>query len=317
MLIPLAAEPTLTVFQAFVLGAVQGITELLPISSSAHLFLFPTLLGWPYFGVTFDVALHAGTLLALVVAYLDDWLGMARNFFSPDRAKRTEARALFGMICVATVPALAAGLVLGDLEDRLRSVLLIASLQLCFGILLWVSDRFSRPGRDDLVPGWATSIGVGLAQCLALVPGVSRSGITMTAGRAFGLSRLAAARFSFLVSMPITLAAVSYTLLLKSKELSHAIPTSTLLVGVGSSALFGFLAIPLPPRHPPPQQLRRVRPLSRAPGPGPVRLVGAPPPLGSVHRPSGAVIPAVSGPGRGSSDSCGRAGGDVPGAGGT
>ena len=243
MLIPLAAEPTLTVFQAFVLGAVQGITELLPISSSAHLFLFPTLLGWPYFGVTFDVALHAGTLLALVVAYLDDWLGMARNFFSPDRAKRTEARALFGMICVATVPALAAGLVLGDLEDRLRSVLLIASLQLCFGLLLWVSDRFSRPGRDDLVPGWATSIGVGLAQCLALVPGVSRSGITMTAGRAFGLSRLAAARFSFLVSMPITLAAVSYTLLLKSKELSHAIPTSTLLVGVGSSALFGFLAI--------------------------------------------------------------------------
>jgi len=245
MLIPLAAaaEPTLTLFQAFVLGAVQGITELLPISSSAHLFIFPTLLGWPYFGVTFDVALHAGTLLALVFAYLDDWRRMAANFFSSDAGPRTEARALFGMICVATVPGLAAGFVLGDLEDRLRSVVLIASLQLVFGLLLWAVDRFARPGREAAVPGWATAVGVGLAQCLALVPGVSRSGVTMTTGRACGLSQLSAARFSFLVSMPITLAAVMYTLLLKSKTLSHEIPVSTLFVGVASSALFGFLAI--------------------------------------------------------------------------
>ena len=243
MLMPLAAEPTLTVFQAFVLGAVQGLTELLPISSSAHLFLFPTLLGWPYFGVTFDIALHAGTLLALVFAYLEDWRRMAAGFFSSDAAQRTEARSLFSMIAVATLPALVLGGVLGNLEDRRRSVLLIATLQLVFGILLWAVDRFSRSTRDDRVPGWGTALGVGMAQCLALVPGVSRSGITMTAGRAFGLTRLASARFSFLLSMPITLAAVTYTLLLKSKELSHAIPLSTLLVGVGSSALFGFLAI--------------------------------------------------------------------------
>lgn len=243
MLIPLAAEPTLTVFQAFVLGAVQGLTELLPISSSAHLFLFPTLLGWPYFGVTFDIALHAGTLLALVFAYLEDWRRMAVDFFSPDAARRGEARSLFSMIAVATVPALVLGGVLGDLEDRLRSVVLIATLQLVFGILLWAADRFSRSNRDDRVPGWGTALGVGLAQCLSLVPGVSRSGITMTAARVFGLTRLASARFSFLLSMPITLAAVTYTLLLKSKELSHEIPMSTLLVGVGSSALFGFLAI--------------------------------------------------------------------------
>jgi len=239
----LAAEPTLTVFQAFVLGAVQGITELLPISSSAHLFLFPTLLGWPYFGVTFDIALHAGTLLALIVAYLEDWRRMAQDFFADDVHKRSEARSLLGMLAIATVPAAIAGKLLGDLEERLRSVVLIATLQLVFGVLLWAADRFSRPGRDDRVPGWGTALGVGLAQCLSLVPGVSRSGITMTAGRAFGLTRLASARFSFLLSMPITLAAVMYTLLGKSRELSHAIPVSTLLVGVASSALFGFLAI--------------------------------------------------------------------------
>ena len=243
----LAAEPTLTVFQAFVLGAVQGITELLPISSSAHLYLFPTLLGWPYAGVTFDIALHAGTLLALFVAYFDDWRRMAVEFFSPDAAKRTEARSLLAMIVVATVPGLMAGWKLGDLEDRLRAlpyaVPIMASLLLVFGILLWAADRFSRPGREDRVPGWGPALGVGLAQCLALVPGVSRSGITITAGRTFGLSRMAAARFSFLLSLPITAAVVANTLLFKGRELSNAMPMSTLLVGVASSALFGFLAI--------------------------------------------------------------------------
>jgi undecaprenyl-diphosphatase len=241
------AEPTLTVFQAFVLGVVQGITELLPISSSAHLYLLPTLLGWPYAGVTFDIALHAGTLLALVAAFLDDWWRMAVGFFASDATKRNEARSLFAVIAVGTVPGLMAGWKLGDLEDKLRTlpyaVPLMAALLGVFGVLLWAADKFSRPGRDERIPGWGAAIGVGLAQALALVPGVSRSGITMTAGRTFGLTRLAAARFSFLLSMPITLAAVMYTLLLKSKELSHTMPMSTLLVGVVTSALFGFLAI--------------------------------------------------------------------------
>jgi undecaprenyl-diphosphatase len=239
----LAAEPVLTAFQAFVLGMVQGITELLPVSSSAHLFLFPTLLGWPYAGVTFDIALHAGTLLALVVAFLDDWRRMIVDFFALDPVRRSEARSLLGMLAVATVPGLVAGRLLGQLEERLRSVPLMAALLASFGVLLWIADRFSKPGRDDRVPGWGPAVGIGLAQCLALVPGVSRSGITMTAGRALGLTRMASARFSFLLSMPITLAAVMYTLLLKSRELSHEMPASTLLIGVASSALFGFLAI--------------------------------------------------------------------------
>lgn len=233
----------MTPLQAIVLGAVQGLSELLPISSSAHLYLVPTLLGWPYAGVAFDVAMHAGTLLALVFAFLDDWLQLASGLFTADEAKRTEARNLFGMIVVATVPALIAGKVIGELEERLRSVPLQATTLLVFGLLLWAADRFTRAHRDDRAPGWGTALYIGFAQCLALVPGVSRSGITMTAGRSAGLSRIAAARFSFLISMPITLAAVLYTGLLKSRNLLAEMPMSTLMIGVASSAVFGFLAI--------------------------------------------------------------------------
>ena len=116
---------------------------------------------------------------------------------------------------------------------------------LVFGIVLWASDRFTARARDDRVPGWGTSLAVGIAQCLALVPGVSRSGITMTAGRFAGLSRLSSARFSFLLSTPITLAAVVYTGLLKSRDLMQHVPTGTLLIGMATSAVFSFLAIRL------------------------------------------------------------------------
>lgn len=238
-----AAEPVLTSLQAAVLGAVQGLSELLPISSSAHLYLVPTLLGWPYAGVAFDVALHAGTLLALVAAFLDDWLRLLSDLTCRDPARRAEGRNLFGMIVVATVPALIAGKVIGELEDRLRSVNLQASMLLVFGLLLWLADIWGKRGRDDRAPGWGTALFVGFAQCLALVPGVSRSGITMTAGRAAGLSRQGSARFSFLISAPITLAAVLYTWLLKSRGLMSEMPASTLAIGVISSAVFGFLAI--------------------------------------------------------------------------
>ena len=239
----LLVEPLLTPLQALVLGAVQGLSELLPISSSAHLYLVPTLLGWPYAGVAFDVAMHAGTLLALGAAFFEDWVRLFRDAVGADAALRTDARNMFGMLVVATVPGLVAGRVLGELEERLRSVPLQATMLLVFGILLWLADRYSGRGRDDRAPGWGTSLAVGFAQCLALVPGVSRSGITMTAGRAAGLSRIGAARFSFMLSMPITLAAVLYTGLLKSRNLLAEMPISTLLIGIASSALFGFFAI--------------------------------------------------------------------------
>lgn len=238
-----ASEPVLTPLQAFVLGAVQGLTELLPVSSSAHLYLVPTLLGWPYAGVAYDVAMHAGTLLALVLAFFEDWRLLAADALGGDATRRDQARAQIGMIAVATVPGLVAGKVLGELEEQLRSIPLQAVMLLVFGIALWAADRFTKRAEDRRVAGWGTALAVGFAQCAALVPGVSRSGITMTAGRMAGLSRLASARFSFMLSTPITLAAVLYTGLFKAHSLLLEMPASTLLIGIGSSALFGFLAI--------------------------------------------------------------------------
>jgi len=243
MLATLPPEAVMTPLQAIVLGMVQGLTELLPISSSAHLFLVPTVLGWPYAGVAFDVALHAGTVLALVVAFLDDWLLMARDAWADDPERRRVARGLFGVIVLATIPGLIAGKLLGDLEERLRSVPLQATMLALFGALLWAADRFARRAEDPRVPGWRTALAVGLSQCLALVPGVSRSGITMTTGRVAGLSRVSAARFSFLISTPITLAAVVYTGLIQSRHLLGQVPAGTLLLGMASSAVFSFVAI--------------------------------------------------------------------------
>jgi undecaprenyl-diphosphatase len=231
-----------TPLQAAVLGAVQGLTELLPVSSSAHLYVVPTLMGWPYAGLAFDVALHGGTLLALVVAFWGDWLGMLRDAFSADAAVAREARMLWAKLAVATVPAAIVGKVFGDLiEHHTRFLPLQAATLAVFGLLLWLADRFRPPGLETRSPSWGTAIGMGLAQCLALVPGVSRSGVTMTSGRASGLSRVAAARFSFLLATPITFGAF----LLKLPDVPRDFPVSTLAIGVASAALFGVIAIRL------------------------------------------------------------------------
>lgn len=247
-------DPVLTPLQAAVLGAVQGLTELLPISSSAHLYLVPTLLGWPYVGVAFDVAMHAGTLAALVLAFWGDWVRMFRDAIAPEGSPaslpqvdgaddRSVARMQFGMLVVATIPGLVAGRVLSEIEEQLRSVPLQAATLLVFGLLLWLVDRAVTRSEDRRAPGWGTALLVGLAQSLALVPGVSRSGVTMTAGRLAGLSRTAAARFSFMLSAPITLAALLYTGLIKHHGQFAGVPASTLAIGVVTSGVTGFLAI--------------------------------------------------------------------------
>lgn len=242
MLATPAAFPLLyTPLQAAVLGAVQGLTELLPISSSAHLYLVPTLLGWTYGGLAFDVALHGGTLLALVVAFWNDWLTMLREAFSPDAAVARAARLLWARLVVATIPAAIVGKLLSASAEHLRALPLQAATLFVFGLLLWLADRFTAPGRETRSPSWAQALGMGLAQCLALVPGVSRSGVTMTAGRAQGLSRISAARFSFLLATPITLGA----LLLEAGKVPRDLPVSTLAIGVVTSAVFGVLAIRL------------------------------------------------------------------------
>jgi len=226
--------------QAAVLGAIQGLTEFLPISSSAHLYVVPTLLGWRYAGLAFDVALHWGTLLALLAAYGNVWLRLARDAISSERAVRTSAWITWLKLAAASVPGALAGLALEDLASRvLRGLPLQAAMLVIFGFLLWAVDRFRPPGRELEVPGWGTCMAMGVAQAVALVPGVSRSGITITAGRAAGLSRVAAARFSFLLATPITFGAG----LLELRHLGNGPPAASLAVGVVSAAVVGFLAI--------------------------------------------------------------------------
>ncbi len=229
-----------TPLHAAVLGAVQGLTEFLPISSSAHLFIVPHLLGWHYEGVAFDVALHGGTLVALLLAFWRDWWNLARDAFAPDSAIRTEARHLWVWLIVASIPAAIVGVLLERAaENQLRSMELQATMLLVFGFILWMVDRLSGPGREVRRPGWAMALGIGLAQVLALIPGVSRSGVTITAGRFARLTRVSAARLSFLLATPITLGAV----LLKAKDLPADVPMGTLAVGVLTSAVVGLLAI--------------------------------------------------------------------------
>ncbi len=224
--------------QAAVLGAIQGVTEFLPISSSAHLFLVPSLLGWEYGGLAFDVALHGGTLLALVLAFWRDWRDLARGAWSGEGETRVQARRTWLQIALASVPAAVACVLLVRIaENTLRSVPLQCITLVVFGALLWAVDLVA-PHRSDR-PGWPAVIGMGLAQAISLVPGVSRSGITMTAGRAAGLTRVAAARFSFLLAPPITLGA----LLLKLRDLPDSLPLVTIAIGVTSSTLVGIVAI--------------------------------------------------------------------------
>ncbi|NOT34929.1 MAG: undecaprenyl-diphosphate phosphatase [Candidatus Eisenbacteria bacterium] len=229
----------MTPVQAAILGIVQGLTEFLPVSSSAHLFAVPALFGWPYAGLAFDVALHWGTLLALLVAFRDEWRRLFAGAFSKQPDERGAAWTTLAQLALGCVPAAIAGLLLEDLATtHLRALPVQAVMLVVFGFLLWWVDRVAGPGRPT-APGWAQSFLIGLAQSLALVPGVSRSGVTLTAGRALGLSRLSAARFSFLLATPITFGAG----VLELRHLDHSIPLGTLGIGVGAAALTGFLAI--------------------------------------------------------------------------
>ena len=241
MLLAALASPatSLTPWQAVVLGAIQGVSEPLPISSSAHLYLVPRLLGWTYEGVAFDVALHWGTLLALLIAFWREWLDLVRGFFSPGPAG-PGARSMVLRLLVACIPGAVAGVLLQEsAEAKLRAIPLQAALLAIFGVLMWVADRLGPRLRKADIPDWGTSLLVGFAQALALVPGVSRSGITLTAGRAKGLERVSAARFSFLLATPITFGAG----LVELRHLPHGLPLGTLAAGTITAAVVGLLCI--------------------------------------------------------------------------
>ena len=232
----------MTVFQALVLGLVQGLGEFLPISSSAHLVLTPWVFGWPDPGLAFDVALHVGTLVAVLWYFRAEWVRLTQSGFALLRTRRadTEEKQRVLFIVIATIPAAIAGVLLEDYaESTFRSPLLIALTLIVMGIVLWAADRYAPRDRGLGQMRARDAVLIGLAQIFALVPGVSRSGSTMTAGRGPRFDRQGAAVFSFLMSMPITAAAA----VLKAPTLLKADDRMTLVVGIVAAAASGWLAI--------------------------------------------------------------------------
>ena len=191
----------MTILQAVILGLAQGLGEFLPISSSAHLVLIPWLLRWTDPGLTFDVALHVGTLVAVVIYFWKDWWQLIIKGFTDVRSVKGR---LFWYLVVATVPGAIAGFLLEKKAETLfRSPLLIAIMLILMGIFLYWSDHRSSKNMEMNNITFRTSLLIGISQALAIIPGVSRSGITMTTGLLMGLTREGAARFSFLLSTPI------------------------------------------------------------------------------------------------------------------
>jgi undecaprenyl-diphosphatase len=194
-------------YQVVVLAVIQAFTEFLPISSQAHLWFVPWLLGWKDPGLTFDVALHAGTLVAVLIYFFSDWIqiigrGLGMNIGTdPDLRKNP---GLLWLLAIASVPAGIAGLLFEKQADTSwRNPYLIGAMLIGVGLLMWMAERreAGKKAMDNV--GWADGISIGLSQALALIPGTSRSGITITTGLFRGLTRETAARFSFLLSTPV------------------------------------------------------------------------------------------------------------------
>lgn len=233
----------MTITHAIILGIVQGLGEFLPISSSAHLVITPWLLKFEDPGLAFDVALHAGTLFALVAYFWRDWAKLTRAFFSSLKKKRanySQDEKLFWYLVIASVPGAIVGKLLEEhAETLLRNPLLIAGTMAVMGLVLWVADQMQNHRIDMHHIGVKESLIIGLSQALAIIPGVSRSGSTISAGLFLGLTRETAARFSFLMAFPITLGAV----LVKAKAFFQGGIGSPEIVGIVVSAITGFLAI--------------------------------------------------------------------------
>ena len=246
------AAGKLSGWQALVLGIVQGATELLPISSSGHLILVPWAADWRYleqhpdFNKTFDVALHLGTLVAVVLYFWGDVVRLVRSWLRSVARRRiaTAEERIAWYVLVATVPAAIAGAAgEGFIEDNLGDPWQIAILLAVFAALLWLADRVAaRRAIDDI--GWKGAVGIGLAQCLALMPGVSRSGVTITAGRLLRLDRDQAARLSFLLLIPIVFGASVWKGL--TDVLLEGLPAGSagpFVVGMLGAAVVGLIAI--------------------------------------------------------------------------
>lgn len=232
-------------FHAFVLGLVQGLGEFLPISSSAHLIIVPWLFHWPDPGLGFDVALHWGTLVAVVIYFRNDiWLlakGFWHSLFKSTRDLQSNIyQKLAWLLIIASVPAAIIGKLLESAAEKsLRQPLLIAADLAVVGIILWVVDRWAKQEKnlDKITKG--NALVIGLSQAIAIIPGVSRSGATMITARALNFTRADAAKFSFLMSIPIIFGAG----ILKLPEFNQGVTMPELIIGFLTATVSGFLAI--------------------------------------------------------------------------
>jgi len=248
-------------FKAAILGIVQGLTEFLPISSSAHLILVPWLFGWKTSGLTFDVALHLGTSAAILAYFWRDWVDLALEMLRGIRERSllgNPRRRLGWFLVVGTLPAMVAGLLLEDyVESTLRSPLIPVVTLVAFGLLLYYADRKGHQNRSLDQFNWGDCFWIGVSQAVALIPGVSRSGITISAARLRDASRPASARFSFLLSTPVIVGAGALQgLHLLSRTLhppragvgpeavaASPVQWDVLTVGIVTAAITGFLCI--------------------------------------------------------------------------
>jgi undecaprenyl-diphosphatase len=248
-------------YQAVILAIVQGLTEFLPVSSTAHLVLFPWLLGWPEGGLPFDVALHVGTLAAVLLYFLRDWVELTLAGFGihyPAGATGEQVRhnrRLFWYLVIGTIPAGIIGFLFEKkVDESLQSPLsvavtvTIAAALILVGLLMWAADRMANHARELDQSNMGDAIVIGAAQAIALVPGVSRSGITITAGLFRNMTREAAARFSFLLSTPI-IAGAALTQVPKLLKAHHSggldMPMSTVLISIVVSGIVGYGVIAL------------------------------------------------------------------------
>ena len=243
----------MTPWQAAVLALVQAVTEFLPVSSSGHLILLPRLLGWSDQGLEFDIATNSGTLLAVMAYFRADLARMARVFFSSfrpaERAANPDAR-LIWLLALATIPAGIAGLLAkGWISSYGRDPRLIAATAIFYGALLLYADRratratLAGGGRELSEFGLGAALLVGFAQALALVPGTSRSGITLTAALLLGFARPAAARFSFLLAIPIGLVLALKQVVDVLRGLPLGVPPGALAIGIAVSGIAGYAVI--------------------------------------------------------------------------
>ncbi len=232
----------MTFLQAMVLGVLQGLGEFLPISSSGHLIVVPWLLGWAEHTLSFDVALHLGTLVAVLYAFAPDWWRLAKSAWSSLRGRRllaTEGGRLLVFLALASVPGAVAGKLLDDwAESTFRSPMLVAVTMAALGGVLFVADR-SRGERTLDQVTLRHALIIGLAQAVALLPGVSRSGVTISAALFLGYRREDAARFSFLLATPITAGAA----LIKVPQLKPGPELHFALWGMLAAAIIGWLSI--------------------------------------------------------------------------